>query len=398
MENLSPFEKADLIFRYLQDELNNEERTMVEDWMALDEDNRKLVEGFRDREFVEKELALLSSGDKGKAWELIADLTGNESRALRLRRRRRLSLSIAAFTLICLAGGGLFWLTSGNKSVKETVQTEKKENISPAGTGKTTLTLSDGSVIALNEVSDGALFEDSTARLVKSGGQLLYEDKAGDHAQLVAYNTISTAVGGMYQVVLPDKSKVWLNAASSLRYPTAFHDSIRLVELNGEAYFEVAKNSNMPFVVSAGGTKVEVVGTHFNIMAYRDEKETRTTLLEGAVIVSDHTGKKLMKPGQQAITNDGIRLVETDPQAVVAWRQGLFHFENAGIGLVMRQLVRWYDIEVVYEKGGVPDIHFTGIISRHTSLSEAIEMINVSGNLRLEIQGRKVIVKAVSKK
>lgn len=398
MENLSPFEKADLIFRYLQDELNNEERAMIEDWMALDEDNRKLVEGFRDGEFVEKELALLSSGDKGKAWELIADLTGNESRALRLRRRRRLSLSIAALALICLAGGGLFWLTSGNKSVKETVQTEKKENISPAGIGKTTLTLSDGSVIALNEVSDGALFEDSTARLVKSGGQLLYEDKAGDNGQLVAYNTISTSVGGMYQVVLPDKSKVWLNAASTLRYPTAFHDSIRLVELNGEAYFEVAKNGNMPFVVSAGGTKVEVIGTHFNIMAYRDEKETRTTLLEGAVIVSDHTGKKLMKPGQQAITNDGIRLVETDPQAVVAWRQGLFHFENAGIGLVMRQLVRWYDIEVVYEKGGTPDIHFTGIISRHTSLSEAIEMINVSGNLRLEIQGRKVIVKAVNKK
>lgn len=397
MENLNPFEKADLIFRYLQDELNDEERAMVEDWLSSDEDNRKLVDGFRDREAVEKELALLSSGEKGKAWELIADLTGNESRVIRLQRRRRRSLSIAALALICLAGGGLVWLTSGNKAAKETVRTVKKENISLPVTGKTKLTLSDGSIIALDEASDGALYEDNTAKLVKSGGQLLYEDKAGDNELVTAYNTISTSVGGMYQVILPDKSKVWLNVASSLRYPTVFRDSIRLVELNGEAYFEVAKNRSMPFVVNAGGTKVEVVGTHFNIMAYRDEKETRTTLLEGAVIVSDHTGKKLMKPGQQAITNDGIRLVETDPETVVAWKQGLFHFDNAGIGLVMRQLVRWYDIEVVYEKGGIPDIHFTGIISRHTSLSQAIEMINVSGNLRLEVQGRKVIVKAVGK-
>lgn len=398
MENLNPFERADLIFRYLQDELNDKERAMVEHWMALDEDNRELVEGFRNSEAVEEELALLSSSEKSKAWERIADLAGNEPRVVRLRKRRRFSLSVAALALVCLAGGALFWLTSGNKAGKETAQAEKKDSISPAGTGKTTLTLSDGSVIALNEVSDGALFEDSTARLVKSGGQLVYQDKAGNSGQLAAYNTISTAVGGMYRVVLPDKSKVWLNAASSLRYPTAFHDSIRLVELNGEAYFEVAKNSSQPFVVSAGGTKVEVVGTHFNIMAYRDEKETRTTLLEGAVIVSDHTGKKLMKPGQQAITNNGIRLVNTDAEAAVAWRQGLFHFENAGIGLVMRQLARWYDIEVAYEKGGTPEIHFTGIISRHTSLPEAIEMVNVSGDLQLEIQGRKVIVKAANKK
>lgn len=385
MENLNPFEKADLLYRYLRDELREGERTMVEDWLAADEDNQKLIDQFRDQLALDKEIALFSSGDKSKAWELIAARTGNTN------KRKKVLWSAAAVALLCLAGGWLIWQTPG--AIKQDTVVQKKNT--PVSTNKTMLTLADGSVIALDETDDGALYEDGSAKLIKKNGELLYQGKEDDKGALAGYNTVRTPVGGQYRIVLPDKSKVWLNATSSLRYPTAFHDSVRVVELSGEAYFEVAKNKSMPFIVKAGETKVEVVGTHFNIMAYPDEQTTRTTLLEGAVIVSKGREKQKIKPGQEAVTGDGIRLMEADLQAAVAWKQGFSHFENAGIGMVMRQLVRWYDIEVEYEKGMVPDIHFSGIISKNSSVEQVIAMLNASGNLHMEVQGRKVLVKAV---
>ncbi|WP_343306197.1 FecR domain-containing protein [Chitinophaga niabensis] len=385
MENLNPFEKADLLYRYLRDELREEERTMVEDWLAADEDNQKLIDQFRDQLALDKEMALFSSGDKSKAWELIAARTGNTN------KRKKVLWSAAAVALLCLAGGWLIWQPPG--AIKQDTVVQKKNT--PLNINKTRLTLADGSVIALDETDDGALYEDGSAKLTKKNGELLYQGKEDDKGALAGYNMVHTPVGGQYRIVLPDKSKVWLNATSSLRYPTAFHDSVRVVELSGEAYFEVAKNKSMPFIVKAGETKVEVVGTHFNIMAYPDEQTTRTTLLEGAVIVSKGREKQKMKPGQEAVAGDGIRLLEADLQAAVAWKQGFSHFENAGIGMVMRQLVRWYDIEVVYEKGMVPDIHFSGIISKNSSVEQVIAMLNASGNLHMEVQGRKVLVKAV---
>lgn len=385
MENLNPFEKADLLYRYLRDELPEAERIMVEDWLAADENNQKLADQFRDQLTLDKEMALFSSGDKSKAWETIAARTGNAG------KRKKVLWSAAVVALLCLAGGWLIWQTPGD--VKQDVVVREKNT--PVSTSKTRLTLADGSVIELDGADDGALFEDGSAKLIKKNGELLYQGKEEDKGALAGYNMVHTPVGGQYRIVLPDKSKVWLNATSSLRYPTAFHDSVRMVELSGEAYFEVAKNKSMPFIVKAGETKVEVVGTHFNIMAYPDEQTTRTTLLEGAVIVSKGIAKQKMKPGQEAVAGDGIRLVEADLQAAVAWKQGFSHFENAGIGTVMRQLARWYDIEVEYEKGIVPDIHFSGIISKNSSVEQVIAMLNASGNLQMEVQGRKVLVKAV---
>ena len=385
MENLNPFEKADLLYRYLRDELPEAERIMVEDWLAADENNQKLADQFRDQLTLDKEMALLSSGDKGKAWEKIAAKTGNTNKT------KKVLWSAAVVALLCLAGGWLIWQTP--RDVKQDVVVREKN--APVSTNKTRLTLADGSVIELDGAEDGALYEDGSAKLIKKNGELLYQGKEEDKGALAGYNMVHTPVGGQYRIVLPDKSKVWLNATSSLRYPTAFHDSVRMVELSGEAYFEVAKNKSMPFIVKAGETKVEVVGTHFNIMAYPDEQTTRTTLLEGAVIVSKGMEKQKMKPGQEAVTGNGIRLVQADLQAAVAWKQGLSHFENAGIGMVMRQLARWYDIEVEYEKGIVPGVHFSGIISKNSSIEQVIAMLNASGNLQMEVQGRKVLVKAV---
>jgi transmembrane sensor len=385
MENLNPFEKADLLYRYLRNELPEEERIMVEDWLAADEDNQKLIDQFRDQLTLDKEMALFSSGDKSKAWETIAARTGNTG------KMKKVLWSAAVVALLCLAAGWLIWQTP--RDIKQDVVVREKNT--PVSTGKTRLTLADGSVIELDGTDDGALYEDGSAKLIKKNGELLYQGKEDDKGAPAGYNMVHTPVGGQYRIVLPDKSKVWLNATSSLRYPTAFHDSVRMVELSGEAYFEVAKNKSMPFIVKAGETKVEVVGTHFNIMAYPDEETTRTTLLEGAVIVSKGKEKQKMKPGQEAVINNGIRLLDADLQAAVAWKQGFSHFENAGIGMVMRQLARWYDIEVEYENGIVPGIHFSGIISKNSTVEQVIAMLNASGNLQMEVQGRKVLVKAV---
>lgn len=363
---------------------------MVEEWLAADENNQKLVDQFKDQLALEKEMTLFSSNKKEEAWELIAGRTGSGS-----GKRKKVWLSVAMLAVICLAGGWLLWQAPGNKPMDIEREAVVQQKSTPVNIGKTRLTLADGSVIELDETEDGALYEDNASKLVKKNGELLYQGKDDEKGTDVGYNMVHTPVGGQYRIVLPDKSKVWLNATSSLRYPTAFHDSVRVVELSGEAYFEVAKNKSMPFIVKAGKAEVKVLGTHFNVMAYPDEKTTRTTLLEGSVIVSDGVEKQRMKPGQEAVTGNGIQLVEADLQAAVAWKQGFFHFENADIGMVMRQLVRWFDIEVEYEKGIVPVIHFSGIISRNSSVEQVITMINTSGNLHMEMQGRKVLVKAV---
>lgn len=394
MENLNPFEKAELLYRYLRDELRGEELAMVEEWLAADEHNRKLADQFKDQATLEKEIALFSSNDKDKAWESISARTARGAGTVLLRRRKTLLLSVAAVALLCLVGGWLIWQAPVNRpgTIKQNAVAQAQST--PVNSGKTRLVLANGAVIELDETEDGALFEDSSSKLLKKNGELLYQSKDDEKGTAVGYNMIYTPVGRQYRIVLPDKSKVWLNATSSLRYPTAFHDSVREVELVGEAYFEVAKNQNMPFIVKAGETKVEVVGTHFNVMAYPDEKTTRTTLLEGAVIVSNQREKQKMKPGQEAVSGNGIRLAEADLQAAVAWKQGFFHFDNAGIEIVMRQLKRWYDVEVVYENGIVPDIHFSGIISQKSPVEQVITMINTSGNLHMEMQGKKVMVKS----
>jgi len=390
MENLNPFEKAELLYRYLRDELRGEERIMVEEWLAADENNQKLADQFKDQLALEKEMVLFSSNDKDKAWESISARTERGAGMVLFRKRKKVLLSAAVVALLCLVGGWLIWQAPVNRKQDAIVQAKN----TPVNSGKTRLTLANGSVIELDEKGDGALYEDSSTKLLKKDGELQYLSKDDGKGALAGYNMIHTPVGRQYRIVLPDKSKVWLNATSSLRYPTAFNDSVREVELIGEAYFEVAKNKSMPFIVKAGETKVEVLGTHFNVMAYPDEKTTRTTLLEGSVIVSDHKGKQKMKPGQEAITGNGPRLAEADLQAAVAWKQGFFHFDNAGIEIVMRQLMRWYDVEVVYENGVVPGIHFSGIISRNSPVEQVITMINTSGNLHMEIEGRKVLVKA----
>jgi len=199
-------------------------------------------------------------------------------------------------------------------------------------------------------------------------------------------NKVSTPRGGQYKVQLPDGSKVWLNASSSIRFPSVFPAAERRVEITGEAYFEVVKDPSRPFTVSFNGTEVQVLGTSFNVMAYADERVSKTTLVEGSVSIRNHRSHAMLRPGQQAALLPGGR-IQTDFKPVdeaVAWKDGMFYFKNAGVKDVMRQLSRWYDVEISY-RGEVPVKQFTGRVSRDVNLSEILGMLRYAGvNCSLE--------------
>jgi ferric-dicitrate binding protein FerR (iron transport regulator) len=294
----------------------------------------------------------------------------------------------AAAVVFLLLGTGVYYWSQQKPRTEVTLMSD----IAP-GTNKAVLTLADGSKVMLDSAGNQVVQQGATA--IRQQGSSLQYDSKGNGAT-VAYNTLSTPRGGQFQVVLPDGTKVWLNAASAIRYPTFFSGAERLVELTGEAYFEVTQSANMPFRVKINATNtIEVLGTSFNVNAYTEEDYIRTTLLEGAVRVSSGGKKMTLKPGEQAQSSAKqpfVKVLEhADISKAIAWKNGLFNFQDVRLEEVMRQLSRWYDIEVVYEKG-VPDLEFIGEIERSLPLSEVLKGLRMSGvNFRLE-QGKRLVV------
>jgi len=321
---------------------------------------------------------------------------------------------VAAAILILLTAGGwlLFFRQGGGKETARALNSRQKpaNDIAP-GTTRAVLTLADGSTIDLNAASNGLVGRQGNSKLIKlGGGQLAYResrDSARSINPAISYNMISTPKGGEYQLILPDGSKVWLNAASSLRYPTTFSGKERVVELKGEAYFEVAHQTpkeghgKMPFRVhvmkdagSGEGMDVRVLGTHFNIMAYTDEQSINTTLLEGSVKLSRGDQETLIRPGEQGKLRDGngFRVLSVDTDEAVAWKNGLFRFNEATIEEVMRQVSRWYDVEVVYVNEAPKDL-FRGEIYRNVNVSKVLKVLEASG-VHFTVEGKKILVQS----
>lgn len=265
-----------------------------------------------------------------------------------------------------------------------------KDDVLP-GTTKATLTLGDGSAIVLDTVAGTAVASQGTTRIVKQNGRVIYQNDAAPSTGLI-YNTLSTARGHEYPLTLSDGTKVWLNASSSIRFPVLFSEKERTVEITGEVYFEVAKNSK-PFSVSVGGARVEVLGTHFNINAYEDEARLNTTLLEGTVRITRGTSSLLLAPGQQAqIQKSGTIDLNrnADTEEAISWTQGYFHFTDASLETVLRQLSRWYDVDVIYEKKSA-DETFSGDIQKSLSLSQVLKILDKS-QVKFQISGKRLIV------
>jgi ferric-dicitrate binding protein FerR (iron transport regulator) len=305
---------------------------------------------------------------------------------------RKIAIAASFTGLILIATFLLINKTGTNEVAKAQANEHRfKDDVSPGG-DKAVLTLADGSNIVLDEAQNGTLAQQGNAKIIKLDGKLSYDLTNNDPKEVV-YNTISTPKGGQYQLELPDGSRVWLNASSSIHFPTSFTEKERRVEITGEAYFEVAKNLVKPFIVGVNNSEVQVVGTHFNINSYNDEEDVKTTLLEGAVRFVNGATTSMLKPGQQSrLAKNGSIKVESDVdvEKVVAWKNGLFDFENAGIETVMRQLSRWYDVEVEYN--GKPDDLFIAEMHRNIKLSDALKALELTGKVRFDIEGKKIIV------
>jgi len=307
---------------------------------------------------------------------------------------------VAAILLPILITGGYYFskkLSSSSLNNKEIVAIPNLTKAIEPGGNKAMLVLSDGTSISLNDSSNGTISNQGNTKVIKLGnGQLVYNSSGSPVAE-VLYNTILTPRGGQYQLTMADGTKVWLNSASSLRYPVVFQGLSREVEVTGEAYFEVEKNVKHPFrvnvkVANRNPEVVEVLGTHFNVNAYIDEPNLSTTLFEGSVEVHHSTGITRIKPGQQLQSGTGIAKVinNADLKEVIAWREGVFHFEDADIKSIMRQIARWYDIEVEY-KGNISK-HFDGSIPKNVNFMKVLNMLELTGEVKFKIEGNKVVV------
>jgi transmembrane sensor len=299
----------------------------------------------------------------------------------------------AAILLVC--GLGVFYkFNSAVNPVGQMAPAPALTNDAAPGGNRATLTLADGSEIILDDAANGLLARQGSAEVRKSDdGQVIYNaDKTTAQLNPNQMNTLATPKGGQYQIVLPDGSKVWLNASSSIRFPAVFAGHERKVEITGEVYFEVQKDRTRPFKVRFQENEIEVLGTSFNVMTYLDEPSSKTTLIEGAVSLVTRNSSKKLKPGQQAaISSAGnIKTSEVDIEEAIAWKKGLFYFRNESIEDVMKKAARWYDIQIEY-RGAVPVRQFTGKVSMDVNISELLNMLNYAG-MNCKIENKKVII------
>jgi ferric-dicitrate binding protein FerR (iron transport regulator) len=374
------------------EEIDAREQSLLDDWLAADEANRAQYTNWKDETYFRQKLEEIHQIDEAAAKQKIEEKIATTGRVIPLKSW----LKYAAAAVLLITVGTYFWInksTSVKPSQTNTNIIAVHQNDVAPGQSKAVLTLSDGRKIALDSNSDNSL--DEQGHLIKNkNGQLVYQ-QSGQHTNEVLYNTLTTARGETYSIKLSDGSIVTLNSASSIRYPIAFPTNERKIEITGEAFFDVTHDAAHPFIVSKGGIDITVLGTLFNVNTY-EEEDPRVTLIQGSVKVTLEKQQPLIiKPGEQVfVTNDKQLKVtnQVNLEAVMAWKNGRFYFDNASITSVMKQLQRWYNIEVEYE-GAKPTQAFGGELQRNLNLSQIIRALEHTG-VRFKIEGRKVTVKS----
>jgi ferric-dicitrate binding protein FerR (iron transport regulator) len=425
------FRIADLINKHLEGTISETEREELDAWVEEEPTNRRVFEWYTSG-FFATELRRVYAYDVDAGWSKLLQRTNIPLERKIVRMRWKWITSVAAVLVaLCL----LTWLMVAPKKTKPTATRNTdltyKNDIAPGG-DRARLTLADGRVIVLDSAANGALVKMGDVRVLKlEDGKLKYD--GGSQKSEVTYNTLSTPKGGQYMVVLPDGSKVWLNAASSIKYPTVFTGNQRRIEMTGEAYFEISKDAKRPFRVfvlptsNRRGGLIEVIGTHFNINAYEDEAGIKTTLLEGRVDVSvpvtdevatgtNHqqqtppertrsvpagTNNKLqtvhhkqLLPGQQAQLTDNGQITinkEADTDEATAWKDGFFQFRNTPIDAILRQAARWYDVDIKYESR--PTEPLSGRVPRSVPVSQLLRLLEATGGVHFGVEGKTVIVR-----
>ncbi|MHA4895283.1 FecR family protein [Pedobacter sp. PWIIR3] len=372
----------EILYRYNRGIASSTEQKFLESFYDLHEHSDDLIIEANEKDY------LVLKNDIRTGIQQKAGYLQRPGKSLKLKLWVRYA-GVAAVLLVMF--GSLFIFTKQTSNADAIANADKF--IKPGG-NNAILTLANGKKILLNTSNTGRIAIQSGVSIVKTAdGLITYQvsDQHGDEESNLI-NTITTPSGGQYAVLLPDGSRVQLNASSTLSFPTQFKSNERVLSLQGEAYFEVAKQPGRPFRVLSGDHTVEVLGTHFNINAYKDEAGIRTTLIEGSVKVSQDTRTEFLKPGQQLLAVPGRQFVKRDVEVekYIAWKNGLFNFENDDIKSVMRQIARWYDVDVKYE-GNVSGLEFSGDLFRTSKLSSVLNILELN-NVHCELNGRTITV------
>lgn len=392
------FEVGSLMLKYNQGEITEEEQTILDNWINASAENKQLFATLTNNDDLQAKLNQLHEieGTKEEARRRVMEVLFPGAVVAPIKRNTpSLWKTVAAAVAITAVAGTGAWLLIKKQSHQQVAVVQPVKNklpdVAPGGY-RAQLVLDDGSAIDLDSAAAGKLAQQGNMQVMNRDGQLLYQQDATAEKRSL-YNTLKTGRGQMYPVKLSDGSAVWLNSSSSIRFPVAFNEQERRVEITGEAYFEVAHNDKKPFLVSVNGVEVQVVGTIFNINSYNDEGTMKTTLLRGAVKVKKGNEQVMIKPGEQAeVTDKTIRVhAGVNVNKEVAWKNGLFYFRNDNLKTIMRQIARWYDIDVVYE-GNISDDEISGKIYRNANLSEVLKLLNVL-DVNYTIEGKKLIIK-----
>lgn len=379
-----------LISGHRQGILSAIEQQELEIWLSAKDENKQLLDELMDSEQqIEAIITIGKYSRKQTTLEHIYNLPQQESKYKTYKWSNSLLFKAAAAITIMLSIGGYFYIHQ-QKPIDNKAQLVY--DAAPGG-NRAVITLADGRRINLNESKEAVVI--TANQLTYNDGTKILGESAKTEIQSEELNTISTPKGGQYQIILSDGTKVWLNAASTLKYPEQFNGGQRLVELSGEAYFEVSHEPTKPFLVKSGEQTIRVLGTQFNVNAYPEEATIKTTLLKGSVMVSENktgNGKRLV-PGQQSILNkQSIQVMNADVEEATAWKNGYFKFNDEPIESIMRKLSRWYNVEISYRDRISPDQMFSGRVSRFEAVSSVLEALELTGGVHFKIVERRIIV------
>ena len=398
----------DTLVKYFLGHCTEEENKLIELYLAMDIDQDYVAACMKEAANKMNELPAeeWTSEKQQEAWHkigqlkltvLAADLETSDYKSTAGKKITLWkSLAIAASVILCLSIAGLYFNTAKKSSQQLAKSASRVATDHAPGKNKAVLILADGRKIDLTEAKSGALAVQGETQVIKTAAdELVYDEnnEDSDHTP-AAINTLVVPQGGQYTLTLPDGSKVWMNAASTLQFPARFTGNKREVALTGEAYFEVAKNAKMPFSVKLNKMQVEVLGTHFNIMAYADEPVIRTTLLEGSVKLTNSNGQQMLKPGQDGIlgSTNHFKVKAANIEQAMAWKNGQFIFDDEDIPAISRKLSRWYGVTVTdqrQQKG----LTYTGAISKYKYVSEVLKMLEMTGTMHFKIENDKVTIK-----
>jgi transmembrane sensor len=390
---------AQLIHKYLKEECSEEELQQLQDWQQQSEHNRRIFNRLTDDEYLLQavadhykidpdEVALEKINARIDAEEQAKD-TAEKAGNVRWIWPR---LSVAAAILVLLATSTIYILHKNQQGPGITQSMPANQDVAPGGY-KATLQLADGRSISLDSASTGQLAQQGSTQVLNKNGQLVYTPSRAGGPSDILWNTLSTSKGQTYPLLLTDGSRITLNAESSIRFPVTFTGDRREVQVTGEVYFQVAHDAARPFTVTAKDMDLQVLGTTFNVNAYNDEESVKTTLVEGSILVKKGIQQKVIRPGQQAqvLLND-IKVTEVDVDKAIAWKQGFFRFKEDKLSEAMKNIARWYNIEVVFE-GNAADVDVSGDIPRTANLSELVRLLAVI-DVTARIEGKKLVLKA----